>query len=252
MNIIFPLNIIKLSPSLLPRLYEVPILVYHSISVNHKDRFHLDKFKQHLGFFRKNKYRVISLKELTDNLIRGSKKPHGNSVCLTFDDGYADFFINVWPLIKYYHFPATVFVIVKRIGEIGYLNFSHLKEMLPGGLLSVGSHTLGHRYLLGLNERQLKIEIEDSKKILEVNLGCPIDWFSYPWGGFSPCIQDTVRKAGYKAAFTTNQGIIRTHRHRDLYALKRLTMADSDSFLRFMIKVSGLGYCFSRKIKQGI
>jgi len=58
-----------------------------------------------------------------------------------------------------------------------------------------------------------------------------------------------VKDAGYKAAFTTNQGITRTHRHSDIYCLKRITMGRKDNYLKFLIKVSGLGYCFSRKVK---
>lgn len=113
----------------------------------------------------------------------------------------------------------------------------------------MGSHAMEHRYLLNLDQRQLIFEIKESKRILEDNLGFKIDFFSYPWGGFSHSIQDIVRDAGYKMAFTTNQGISRSIRHKDPYALKRLTMNCKDSLLRFYFKISGFGYCFSRKIK---
>lgn len=247
MNFNFGSNILTFSKLIMPRLYDIPILVYHSVGINHQNSIHIDNFRRHLDFFKDNNYKILGLEELIGN-FQLKRRAYKNSVCLTFDDGREDFFTHAWPLIRHYNFPVTIFPVVGKIGQRGYLGFEQIKEMLSGGLLTVGSHTMGHRCLLDLDPVQLKVETQESKRLLEDNLNCGVHFFSYPWGEFSSFVQRMVKEAGYKAAFTTNQGINRSIRHSDVYALKRLTMAEADNFFRFLVKVSGLGYCFSRRI----
>lgn len=244
-------NIFNILNIYLGYICPMPIIIYHAISNNNlRDAIPLENFKRHLDFFKENKYDIISLHRFNE-ILRSKKeiKRSNHSVCLTFDDGYEDFFHNAWPLLRDYRLPAALFIIANRIGQKGYLNLAQIKEMLSSHLISIGSHSMGHGYLPELDLGQLDYEIKESKSVLEMKLGCTIDFFSYPWGGFSARIKELVKDAGYKAAFTTNQGITRTHRHSDIYCLKRITMGRKDNYLKFLIKVSGLGYCFSRKIK---
>jgi len=244
--------------TIFPCSYDTPVLIYHAIS-NNKDipgGIPFKIFKRHMDFFKQNQYEVVPLKRIGEMQIeKDEPERHCHLLCLTFDDGYEDFLNSAWSVLKDYNFPVALFLIVKQIGQKGYLSLAQIKEMLSSGLITIGSHTMEHRYLLELNSEQLNYEIKESKKILEESLGCSIDFFSYPWGGFSPRIEEIVKEAGYKAAFTTNQLLSRRRREKDNYCLKRMTMSSEDSFWRFLVKVSGFGYCFSRKIKikdQGI
>jgi peptidoglycan/xylan/chitin deacetylase (PgdA/CDA1 family) len=55
------------------------------------------------------KYHPVSLPRLIE-IIRTRKRIPDNSVCVTFDDGYADNFWNAKPILEKFHVPATVFV----------------------------------------------------------------------------------------------------------------------------------------------
>lgn len=76
-----------------------------------------ETFERHLVFLKKH-FSIIPLTELVDssslkNMLEKNVKP----VCvLTFDDGWIDFYQNVFPLLKKYQVPATVFLPTNFIG----------------------------------------------------------------------------------------------------------------------------------------
>ena len=238
----------------LPSQYVVPILNYHSISKNgvlgllaSSSVVSPEIFLKQMNFLKKSKYKVITLEKLVSD-IKARKKSFYKSVVITFDDGYKDNFKEAYPVLKKYGFPATIFVTVGNIGKSGYLDYGQIKAMLKDNI-SFGSHTIGHPYLPDLKREDLEYQIIQSKKILEDNLKENIDFIAYPIGGFTSEIQDIVRQAGYKAAFTTNRGIIKSYNNDDLYALKRNKVTNKDRGFKFWVKVSGY-YNLLRKVKN--
>lgn len=231
-------------------LLELPVLVYHSIEDNirtRKDSLSLEYFRRQLIFFKKNNFDVVSLSRIVE-IIKYGRRPDKPTISITFDDGYADIFRFVFPLLQEFGFPAGMFIIVDNIGKYGYVDYGQLKEMSANDAVTIGSHTVTHPYLPDLGPQELRYEIGESKRILEDSLGVKIDFFSYPWGGFTPEVQEIVRDSGYQAAFTTNMKINDKYLAGDnLYAIKRLTMAENDSYIRFLVKVSGFGTRFARK-----
>jgi len=86
------------------------ILMYHSIGDNSElATVKVKDFKKQLKYLKKKKFNVIKLSELV-KLSEGNKKIQPKTMCLTFDDGYQDNYINVFPLLKKYNFPATIFM----------------------------------------------------------------------------------------------------------------------------------------------
>ncbi len=89
------------------------ILMYHgvvkhqdlSLSVNH---ISVSDFEKHLEYFSRN-FKIISLEEAFDN-YRSGKATKRKSLVITFDDGYENNYLNAYPLLKKYNFPATIFV----------------------------------------------------------------------------------------------------------------------------------------------
>ncbi len=233
-------------------LFEPPVLVYHSIEENigvRQDSLSLDNFRRQLNFFKTNNFDVVSLGKMVE-IIKYGKKLDKPTISITFDDGYSDIFSLVFPLLQEFGFPAGIFIVVDNIGRDGYVDCRQLKEMSANDAVNIGSHSLTHTYLPGLGPKELHYEIGESKRILEDSLGAKVDFFAYPWGGFTPEIQKIVRDCGYQAAFTTNMNIYdKCLRGDNLYAIKRLTMNENDSHVRFLIKVSGFGTCFARKMR---
>ncbi|MCM8791835.1 MAG: polysaccharide deacetylase family protein [Candidatus Omnitrophica bacterium] len=221
--------------------FDIPVLVYHSI----KNR---DSFKRQLEFLKKNSFDVLKPYDFTLRMNQSSKRSKRHPLLITFDDGYSDFFFNVFPLLLEFGFPAIIFLIVDKISKEGYLTYETINQMLNTGLIYIGSHTLSHRYLPFLKEKEQEFEIRESKRILEQNLKTEVRFFSYPWGGFNYSLQKKVSEAGYLCAFTTNQGFYWSLKHKDIFAIKRLTLREDESLLKFFLKVSGAAYLFQKRI----
>ncbi|MCM8763342.1 MAG: polysaccharide deacetylase family protein, partial [Candidatus Omnitrophica bacterium] len=209
--------------------YVAPILMYHSVCLkpNPKDKLtvSVDAFQRQMDFLKRNRYNVLPLENLV-SLIKEKKRIPPKTIALTFDDGYKDNYTYAFAILKKYHFPATIFVIVNEIGRSDRLSWDEIKEMRDSGLISIGSHTLGAEPLVNLqSEEEIKREIFDSKKILEKKLGQQITSFSYPEGRFNSQIRRLVIDAGYKLAVATSPG--KKFSCDDIFVLKRLRISEN-------------------------
>lgn len=155
-------------------------------------------------------------------------------VCLTFDDGYANFCTQALPILKRYHAPAALFVVTSLIGLTGPvpfdrwslsnrnrlspeawrpINWAELEACLSSGLVTLGAHS--HKHLKGheCTGEQLREEAEQSRAILKSRFGEPHALaYSYPYGctklgDVSPQYVKAVQTAGYQLAVTTDLGL---------------------------------------------
>jgi peptidoglycan/xylan/chitin deacetylase (PgdA/CDA1 family) len=229
--------------------YVVPILMYHhldrqggssSLSVSPEN------FRRQMDFLARHKYNVISLAEFV-RAKENKEELSRNTVVITFDDGYADNYIFAYPILQEYNLPATIFVIVNAVSKQGYLDYAQIREMADSEIITIGSHTLTGAYLPGREISELKREIGISKRRLQVYLNKDVDFFCYPIGGFTPWIQEIVKKNGYKAACTTNRGTHKGFLKDDIFALKRIKVKESfGNLFVFWVKVSGYYNLFRR------
>lgn len=226
--------------------YTPPILMYHYINSEEPLRSRLgvspQSFEKQMRFLREHKYNILSLEELTD-LIRNKKRIPAKTVAITFDDGYLDNYTNAYPVLKKYNIPATIFVVINRIGKhLGnddYMSWHQIKELSENGLITIGSHSMNHPNLNEIHsEAELKEEIFESKKIVEQQLNKEVKFFSYPFGGRSPEACRLVSLAGYTAAVGTN--FPKGSPGDNIYALKRLRISEnSNNLFIFWIETSG-------------
>ena len=133
-----------------------------------------------------------------------------NSICLTFDDAYYDFYHYVFPLLKKYNLKALLAVpsafilsdtdvmsehrLSLKHHEIyeadnyktyaPFCTYTELKEMVQSGHVMVASHSMNH---VNLSEDgvDLEQEIFGSKVALEENLGFRVDSFVLPYGKYN-------------------------------------------------------------------
>ncbi len=233
--------------------YVVPVLTYHHItqsteasSLSVSPGVSVENFRSQMRFLSRYNYNAISLAELVQAMEKKEKLPR-NTAVITFDDGYEDNYTFAYPILKEYSLPATIFIIANFIDKEGYLTFRQIEEMASSGLITIGSHTLTEAFLPGRSSRKLEREIGLSKAILESKFNKRIDFFCYPFGHFSPEIQEIVKKYGYKGACTTNRGKVQTYLNDDIYALKRIKVTDDfPNVFVFWAKVSGYYNLFRR------
>lgn len=207
----------------------VPIVMYHHIDQLGKHEVMTipsERFEKHLQYLAKHRYEVLTMDELVE--AKQNNKPLSRkTVCLTFDDGYADNYTEAFPLLKRYGFKATMFISSDHIGQPGYMDWDQIKSMQEYGI-NIGSHTRRHKYLPELSQAELSDEIISSRTILQERLGLSVKHFSYPVGGFNQAIKEMVKQAGYLSAVSTNRGYDRFN--NDLFELKRVTIDEQDNF----------------------
>ena len=212
------------------------ILSYHRVDPglgSDSPTIHPSTFERQMATLRKF-WNPISLSDLL-LWLEWKKELPPRSVVVTFDDGSEDTFVHAFPVLKKHRIPATIFMIAANVNSIRSLTAQQIREMVPHGV-TVGSHTVNHAYLPTLSLEEARKELFDSKRILE-GLGVSVDFLSYPAGGFTPEIQGLARAAGYRAACTTNRGVRRFP--IDRWALRRITMHATNSFLGMWVKANG-------------
>ncbi len=193
----------------------MPVVMYHYIekyvdpldTMKRKLTVFLPEFERQLVAWKKSGYETYFAKDISRYFVENSF-PGSRSVVLTFDDGYEDFYMYVFPLLKKYEMKATVYVISNYIGRQGFLTNDQLIELSKSPLVEIGGHTRNHIYLKDASNDVVKDEVISGKMELEKMINRRIDTFAYPFGAFSADAENTVHDASYSAAFTTLPGIV--------------------------------------------
>lgn len=199
---------------LAPRVTALPILMYHRIGVTDAStpsvtrRLTVDPrtFEQQMVWLHRNGYRTLTQRELYAGLVLGKRLPP-KPVVITFDDGYDDLLRTAVPVLERLRMRATAYVITSRTGDwrSPFLAWFELRELERRGV-EIGSHTVSHRDLRALSDRELTHELVASRRTLERRLHHPVPWLAYPFGGHDERVIDAARRAGYLVAVTTVGG----------------------------------------------
>ncbi len=192
-------------------------------------------FEDQLNWLSQNR-RLMSAASLAASLRRGADL--SNTVVITFDDAYLCTYELAWPLLLKYHAPATVFVDTRRINGHG-LSKAQICRM-AGSNVEFGSHTVNHPDLRRLNYRQLKSELDDSRRYLKSFIGTPVCGLAYPFGKYDDVVVRAVRESGYDYGCTCKQHENNTVRTNP-FELRRVEVTSADTLPRFVRKVNG-GY----------
>ncbi|MFH1335707.1 MAG: polysaccharide deacetylase family protein [Candidatus Zixiibacteriota bacterium] len=223
----------------------VPVLAYHQISNAFSwsiTRQTKNQFERCIRFLYDEGYTAISPSVTFDPDYNRDDK----SVMLTFDDGYEDFYLNAFPVLKKYGFTACVFIITGYIGKQSewdynwgrfkkrHLNWDEIKDLSMAGF-EIGSHTVNHPDLTNIPRQYLNYELRVSKETLEDKLGKRVDVLSYPFGRYNHLVKDEAERAGYKRAFTLSGNLIR--KSYDSLSIPRMGIYLIDSPLSLKIKL---------------
>lgn len=219
------LRVLHLTPSRAnakAKTVELPALMYHYIrTVPDKQQdplgFNLsvtpEHFKQQMSYLISQGYTTVSPADLVDAMNGKSNLPP-KAVLLTFDDGYEDFYQNVFPVLEEHHLEATLFVITGFVGEADgrYVSWSQIEQMDASGLVTIGAHTETHVDLTHAADAYQ--QIVGSKEALESHLHHPVVFFAYPSGRYNSSVEKILQDAGFAMAFTTHPGISHSLKRR--------------------------------------
>lgn len=227
--------------------YSVPegvsVLMYHMIGNEPGNAAIMTEanLRIQMNYLRDHGYHPITMQELYDYVTKGAPLPE-KPVCITFDDGYLDSYTIVYPLMKEYGFPWTLFLITDDVGKpYNRMTWDQLREMANSHTVTIANHTLSHPKLHNLATRAEKEkEIVEANKALKYQLGIDNVWLAYPYGDYDDEVIDICKKAGIKMAVTTDAG--RVHVGSFPYDLKRAYIGNDISIARFSERLNKDNY----------
>lgn len=198
----------------------VPILVYHKIDPRLEwgiTRISPTYFKRQIELLARSGYQTISFHELFQ---KDFSNPDRKKIILTFDDAYQSIYQFAFPILKTYHFTASLFVISDFVGchnqwdiHLGWRKFKHLdwKEInvLVQAGWEIGSHSSTHPDLRKCSDERLLDELLNSRVKIKKQTGQDPLVFSYPFGRYDKRIIRFVKENDYKGACTMH------YYHRD-------------------------------------
>jgi peptidoglycan/xylan/chitin deacetylase (PgdA/CDA1 family) len=190
------------------------ILTYHSldssgsvVSVAPQD------FADQMAAVAANGFRGASLSEAVHHREQTGAWP-AQTVVLTFDDGFANFYEAAMPVLARYGFGATVFVITGHVGGhndwdqspaglglLPMLSWQQVTEVAKAGI-EIGSHTQTHPDLRRCSPAEVEHEMTASRADIEQHLGLRAESFAYPYGGVND-VSGQVAAREFRAACTT-------------------------------------------------
>jgi len=119
-------------------------------------------------------------------------------------------------------------IVFHNDGDKLLLDWQEIASMSRSGF-RFGTHTHSHTLLDRVDNETIDSELEQSKIVLEKILGVEVDSFSYPNGYYqNPYIQSSLRKHGYRYAYTLGSKPFKSKRD-DRYHIPRFLVFEDIS-----------------------
>ncbi len=239
--------------------FALPVLLYHRIVEKetaigrHKIYIQKSEFENQMRYLSESGIQTITFEDLNKDPLMDLY----NKVILTFDDGYADNYTLMFPILKRYGFKAVIYLVTGLAynqwgvaeGEpnVYLMNKEQLKELCDYGI-EIGGHTRNHLDLSKCDDKQLINEIAGCKDDIEQLLKKKVTSFAYPFGGLNERVKDITKKSGYAYAVSTNTGPKQFM--NDLFQIRRIEITPKTTLRSFKNKVSG--YFFQPTLLESI
>lgn len=170
-----------------------------------------DKFESQIKWIKDNGYTIVPLKEVVEYLQGKRASLPVKSIVITADDGWKSVYTYMYPIVKKYNIPVTLFIYPQTISTgKNAMTWDEVKELQHTGLFDIQGHTYDHpnfkhakkRLSPAAYEKYVNMQLAGSKKILEEKLGTPISFLAWPFGIYNDYLEQAAAKAGYVMSFT--------------------------------------------------
>lgn len=195
------------------RYHKVPILLFHDLDAPGPYAVSRHEFRRYMEAIRDSGIRVISLKQLYEQ-ARNNQLMSEPSIVITIDDDFKNIVRVAAPILREFHYPATIFIYTQGISKYPRFGMSweDLRRLREEGF-EIQNHSWSHSkfhvprkgesregYL-----RRVEKEIVQSREVLKKNLpGLDAYAFAYPMGYYSDFLRDRLFEEGYRLLVTTD------------------------------------------------
>jgi peptidoglycan/xylan/chitin deacetylase (PgdA/CDA1 family) len=188
------------------------VLTFHSISTEAgPTSIDAATFRMQMDVLAESGFASMSCQEFLD-WRHGRAKSAAKRVLITFDDGFADFATEAFPVLRERNFSCLVFVPTGKIGQREdwrgahapprpLMSWSTLSDLARAGV-EFGGHGVVHADLTRLSSEQRRQEIERCAQDLAEHTGRPPRSFAAPYGRVNRAVLADLART-YEAAFGT-------------------------------------------------
>jgi peptidoglycan/xylan/chitin deacetylase (PgdA/CDA1 family) len=201
---------------------KIPIFTFHRIVPDDikKEQFEdnewaesINVFEEQMKYLYDNGYKTISLDQFYC-WYKGNCVFDKKTVVITFDDGNADDYYLVMPILRKYNFKATTFIVGSRTYETGETEYNpnkrtfitkeiinKTKQIYPE--LEYQSHTWNlHVVEENGKEKVLNSTKEELLEDFKNNSEFHFKYIAYPFGVYTEEMIEATKESGYLLAFT--------------------------------------------------
>jgi peptidoglycan/xylan/chitin deacetylase (PgdA/CDA1 family) len=236
-------SVFAVADLLMPRPRGPRILIYHQVGSGrtHEMNVAVDSFRRQIDWLQTHGEIV----ELQDAIKRRGEPNSQRLFVLTFDDGYADVFVNAFPILIQRELPFTLYLTsgpIENPDHFPYwpgkpLTWAQTREMIDSGLVTVGAHTHTHPDLRSMDVEAVVEELDRSNALIAERSGLYPQHFTYPKGWWVQQAHEAVCSRYLTATIGSGASITESS---DLHMLNRVPVQRSD-----------LGPLFSWKMRGG-
>ena len=199
-----------------------------------------ENFKKQMDYLKANNYHTLKLDEIYDFVANGAKVP-SKSILITFDDGRKSAYINAYPILKENNQNAVMFLVTSKIPEetsvfnpekYQRMSFNEIDKSRDVFEFASHTHKMHEKengtkiaYLLSKSEEEIKADIIESQKYIDK------PYFAYPYGNYDKRLFKLLEESGFKMAFATKKGKVRTG--DNTYTINRYGIKEKYSFNKF-------------------
>jgi peptidoglycan/xylan/chitin deacetylase (PgdA/CDA1 family) len=193
----------------------------------------VSRFESQLKKFKEENRTVVPLRQLVDSLPPKSAPLPARAVVLTVDDGHISVYTRMFPLVRKYGVPVTLFLYPSAISNASYaVTWAQLREMRETGLWDYQGHTYWHPNFKTEKKRLapeayrhfVREQLKKGKDRLEKEFRSPVDLLAWPFGIYDEELAGLAREEGYTAGFSMERRDANGADNR--MALPRYLMAD--------------------------
>ncbi|WCK52922.1 polysaccharide deacetylase family protein [Aneurinibacillus sp. Ricciae_BoGa-3] len=203
-----------------------------------------EQFAAQMKILYDNNYQVIQLPTLEQYVTRKIKLP-ARCVVLTFDDGYESNFRYAAPVLRHYHYKATLFLMTGSMHQkpdafnpdkLNHVSWTELPKY--SDVFDYQPHAHKFHRLMGKKSwfvaQPLSAVKNDIHTAKELTHG---QYIAYPYGQYNPYTINILKQEGLHLAFTTHAG--KVYPGSPIYELPRYGVYPYTSLKEFK-KIIGL------------
>lgn len=193
-------------------VHDTLVLMYHAVPASGQadgasDPHYSVSLREFIGHLELMTALGLSPRSVREVLDARLPQGRGCPVAITFDDGHESNFA-AYAEIARRGGSADLFVNPSTIGMRGFLSWAQLRELARHGA-SIQSHGHRHVSLDELSSREVELELAESRRCIEDELGAPAVLFAPPNGRMRPDLPRRARLLGYRAVCSSRVGLWR-------------------------------------------